>query len=299
MLWVEPGGPSLTAWLPAGRLGSNDIIDFRMLFFIQNITEIWNSSMRSSIRSRTVELATADGLSTTAYVTEPATAGPHPAIVFGAEATGLNTFIRNVADRMAEAGYVTITPDYYRGAGPKDPENYTDFTDVFAAISDLDFRSATHDILSATDWLRDHPQVDAKKVAVWGYCTGGTLTMMAACLDRRLAAAILFYPSQARFEKLTGRRPSHPMDLVWNIACPTLLVCGDNDHVLPLDLVTEIQRRLSQWDIPHQVEIYAGAGHAFSCPSPTLYNAAAAAGSWRAAITFISTHLPAAKDARS
>ncbi|MDB5700832.1 MAG: hypothetical protein JWL66_1031, partial [Sphingomonadales bacterium] len=124
-----------------------------------------NSATSLPIRTSTVILRTFDGVEISAFVTEPDTPGPHPAIVFGAEAMGLNKFGRRVASDMAALGYVTITPDYYRGGGPSQPDNYSDFSEVMVAIGALDFRSATYDVLSGADWLRGQPQVDAARVA--------------------------------------------------------------------------------------------------------------------------------------
>jgi carboxymethylenebutenolidase len=126
---------------------------------------------------------------------------------------------------------------------------------------------------------------------VWGYCTGATLAMLAASLDRKLGAAVLFFPSQPTFEALTAKRPSHAMDLVWSINCPVMLICGDQDAILPPPLLTEIGRRFDQWNIPHQILVYPGAGHAFSAEAPHMYNARAAAASWTAATDFVARAL--------
>ncbi len=237
--------------------------------------------------TRDIELTGRDGGRIPAFVTEPVGPGPYPAVVFGAEAMGPNAFGRQVAADLAALGYVTITPDYYRGTGPSKPDDYTDFTEVMAAIGDLDFRRATFDLLAGADWLRAQPNVDATRVATWGYCTGGTLSLLAACLDRRMAAAVLFFPSQPMFEELTPKRPSHPMDLVWALTCPVQVIYGDADPIMPADRLAELRRRLEQWNIAHDIRIHPGAGHAFSAPAPHMHNADAATASWRQATEFL------------
>src|SRR6202007_509307 len=140
---------------------------------------IMSETKPAGVTSCTIRLTTYDGQQIDAFVTRPAAPGPHPAIVFGQEAMGFNAFGRSVAERAAAAGYVTITPDYYRGHGPSRPDDYGDFGEVFAAISDLDFGKATHDLMAGADWLRAQPDVDPQRVAVWGYCNGGTRGMLA------------------------------------------------------------------------------------------------------------------------
>jgi hypothetical protein len=60
---------------------------------------------------------------------------------------------------------------------------------IMGGIDALDFAAGTHDIL--------------------------------AVLDRRLAAAVRFFPSQPTFPELTPKRPVQPADLLWNVACPS------------------------------------------------------------------------------
>jgi carboxymethylenebutenolidase len=246
--------------------------------------------------TRRVKLATYDGQTIDAHVTEPDRPGPWPGIVFGQEAMGFNEFGRSVAERAAAAGYVTITPDYYRGGGPSRPDDYSDFTEVMTAIGELDFVAATHDVMAGADWLRTHPQVDHSRIVAWGYCTGGTLAMLATALDRRLAAAVWFFPSQPVFEALTPKRPTHPMDLMWNIACPVLVIYGEADPIMPPELLAELRKRLEQWRVEHEVKLYPGASHAFAAPAPHMHHAEAAAASWQDAMSFLERRLAEAAD---
>jgi carboxymethylenebutenolidase len=114
--------------------------------------------------------------------------------------------------------------------------------------------------------------------------------MMAASLDRSVAAAVLFFPSQPTFPELTATRPVQPIDLLWNVAGPILLIAGDQDEIL-IDTIPEFRRRLGQWRIEHEIKIYEGAGHAFSAPVPPLRNDAADKASWADALAFVTRHL--------
>jgi carboxymethylenebutenolidase len=221
-----------------------------------------------------------------ALVYQPTGSGPGPAIVLSAEAYGVNDFTRQTASRLAVEGYVVIVPDYYRGKGLKDPDNYADFTEVMQFIEALDFTQGTHDIIAGIDYARGLPSVDPKRVIVWGYCTGGTLAMLAACLDRQLLGTVLFFPSQPTFPELTPARPVQPIDLLWNVAGPLLLLYGDQDALL-VGQMPEIRHRLEQWNVPHDIRLYPGAGHAFSAPVPPLRNDAADVASWADALTFV------------
>jgi carboxymethylenebutenolidase len=244
------------------------------------------------VSTRTVTLTARDGGRVDAFVAEPVGPGPFPAIAFGPEAMGPNRFTRRTGAEAAALGYVTISPDYYRGEGPSRPDDYSDFTEVMAAIADLDFRQATYDVLAGVDWLRAQANVDASRVAVWGYCTGGTLALLASCLDRTLKATVLFFISQPTFPELTAKRPMQPVDLIWAINPPVLFICGDQDHTLTAEVVADIRARFERWGVRHDIRVYPGAGHAFSAvDAPHMYNAAATAASWEATQAFLAAEL--------
>ncbi len=245
----------------------------------------------AGVTVRNVVLPTYDGSTVEAFVAMPPGAGPHPAIVLGQEAMGPNQFNRQVVTDLAGLGYVAISPDYFRGTGPSQPDNYEDFGEVMASINALDFGRATHDLFAAADWLRADPAVDPARIGVWGYCTGGTLALLAAELDRRFAACVVFFPSQPHFEELTAARPVQPYDLLWNIAGPLLMIYGDADPIMPPDLLADYRRRLEQWNIAHDIQIYPGAGHAFSAPAPHMHDASASTASWAHAAEFIAAAL--------
>ncbi len=224
-------------------------------------------------------------------VHRPDGAGPHPAIVIAAEAYGVNRFTRRVAADLAAAGYVVIVPDYYRGHGLSRPDDYSDFTEVVSFIGELDFTGAANDILAGIDHARSMPDVDPARVGVWGYCTGGTLAMLASMLDRELAAAVWFFPSQPTFHDLGPRQPFHPVDLIWSIACPVLVIYGDDDPIAPPEFIADLRARFERWKVEHQINIYPGGGHAFSAPDPPLHHEASDRASWADAMEFVGRHL--------
>jgi carboxymethylenebutenolidase len=55
----------------------------------------------------------------------------------------------------------------------------------------------------------------------------------------------------------------------------------------------EIDRRLTQWGVEHEMRVYQGAGHAFSAPVPPLRHDAADRASWADATAFAARHLGA------
>ena len=223
----------------------------------------------------------------------PAGRGPHPAVVLGAEAYGPNPFIHGVQGRLAELGYASVVPDYYHGRGPKNREAYDQFDEVIEHIDRLDFTKAARDLARAIDALRPAPEIDSRRVAVWGYCTGGTLAWLAACLRGDIAAAVLFFPSQPVFQELGPSTPVHPVDLLWQLTCPTLFIYGEDDFVMPPELLADVRARIDRWDADAEVRIYPGATHSFTAPWGDMRNDDADRDSWRDATAFLQAHTAA------
>ncbi len=223
----------------------------------------------------------------------PEGAGPHPAVVLGAEAYGVNGFIRGVQEKLAGLGYAVALPDYYHGDGPAEPDNYDDFTEVKEHIGRLDFVRGARHLAATVDAVRAMPGIDPRRVAVWGYCTGGTLAWLAACLRGDLAAAVLYFPSQPVFAELSPARPVHPVDLLWQLTCPALFLYGDQDRLMPPGALADLRARIGYWDVDARVNVYPGAGHSFTCPRGPMRNAEADRAAWTDATTFLADQMGA------
>jgi carboxymethylenebutenolidase len=182
-------------------------------------------------------------------------------------------------------------PDYYRGGGAANPDDYDDFETLIALIDQLDFTRAVHDLLDAIDYVQSLPEVDAARVATWGYCTGGTIALFGACLRHDLAASVVFFPSQPTFAEHDERRPVDVVDLLWNISCPLALLMGSEDPVLPADRLAEVRTRLDRWGVDATVVVYEGGGHAFNAHGSMMYHQTSDEQSWDDAVAFVITHL--------
>ncbi|MCW2524449.1 MAG: dienelactone hydrolase family protein [Frankiales bacterium] len=253
--------------------------------------ELPTTDKYTDVQESAVELTSRYAGTVPALVFRPTGDGPYPAVVIGVEAYGINDFGRRVAASLAHRGYVVVVPDYYRGHGLKDPENYLDFTEVMGAIDGLDFTAGAHDQLAAIDYAAGLDYVDADRIAVWGYCTGGTLSLLAAELSDRIAAAVLFFPSQPTFPELNRSRPVNAIDLLWAIRCPVLVIYGDQDDIMPAAGIADLRERFTRWGVDHEIRVYAGAGHAFSAPVAPLRNDAADRLAWPDAVGFLDSHL--------
>lgn len=238
----------------------------------------------------TIAMPTRDGATVATILARPRGDGPFPAIAIGQEGTGPNRNIRCVAATLAHLGFVAIVPDYYRGGGAADPDDYDDFETLIALIDGLDFTRAVHDVLDAIDYVQALPEVDAARVGAWGYCTGGTIALFAACLRHDLAGSVVFFPSQPTFGAHDARRPVDVVDLLWN-ASPFALLVGDEDPVVPPDRVAELRDRMAVWGVDVTIRSYPGGGHAFNAPGSSMYHRDSDEASWDDAVGYVTERL--------
>ena len=63
-----------------------------------------------------IDIPTRDGRVTT-FITHPERDGPHPVILFYMDAPGIREELRDMARRLATAGYYVVLPNMYYRAG--------------------------------------------------------------------------------------------------------------------------------------------------------------------------------------
>ncbi|MGH7193972.1 MAG: dienelactone hydrolase family protein, partial [Candidatus Saccharimonadales bacterium] len=142
-----------------------------------------------------------------AYLTRPAVPAKAAVIVIH-EVWGLADHIISVADRLAAEGYLALAPDFLSDTvdtaklsgmqeGLFDPERRNqvqpELRKLTAPIHDPEFGTRTTAALQACfDYLYDLPEA-RQKVAVMGFCFGGTYSFNLAVEEPRLKLALPFY----------------------------------------------------------------------------------------------------------
>ncbi len=195
-------------------------------------------------------LKSADGHSFQAYV-----AGPEDAengVVVLQEIFGVNSHIRDVCEFYASKGYRVIAPALFDRIKPGIELGYTSDDinvgkDYKAKVS---YEDALKDIEAAAAALSAQ-----KKIAIVGFCWGGTLTWMAACRSSLFSAASCWYGSG-----IAELRNEHPN-------CPVQMHFGEKDKSIPAADVQAIRDAQPQADVC----VY-DADHGFGCDQRGSYD---------------------------
>ena len=191
-------------------------------------------------------LTSEDGFKFSAYKATPSGA-TRGALVVVQEIFGVNHHIRNVTDRYAAEGYVSIAPALFDRVEPGFETGYTqdDIEKGRAMRGKLGWDTMVMDLKAAVKEAAKSGQ----KVGVVGYCMGGSMAWLGATRVDGLSAAVGYYGGAVA--EFASERPK----------CPVLLHFGETDASIPKDHWDKI--RAAHPNIP--LHVYAGAGHGFSC----------------------------------
>ena len=214
-----------------------------------------------------ISVSASDGHVLDAWRADPAET-PKGGIVFLQAIYGLTDHLGDVCDWFAEDGFSAIAPATYDRTERNKVFAYDDHGGM-QFRENLKEETVLLDIAACADLLRQKTD----KIAISGFCTGGTWAWIAA--DRLdMDAAVVFYGSDIHDN--LDRRPN----------CPATLHYGDADHVVPFDLVQKIQATYPDTEF----HVYPGAGHAFYNPEQAHHDADAARLAHQRSVAFLEKH---------
>jgi carboxymethylenebutenolidase len=208
---------------------------------------------------------------------------PKGAVVVVQEAFGVTSHIEEVARRLADDGWRAIAPAFFHRSGsPVIP--YDDIPAVMPIMGQLTAEGLRTDLEASFDYLG----LPNERLAVVGFCMGGTVTFYAATL-RPLGAAVTFYGggvAEGRFGL-----PSL-IDLAPALQTPWLGCFGDMDQGIPVASVEQLRSAAAAAPVPTEIVRYANAQHGFHCDDrPAVYNPAAAHDAWQRTLQWFDQHI--------
>ena len=216
-----------------------------------------------------IDLQASDGHRLGAYRAVPS-GTPKGGIVIVQEIFGLNSHVRGVCDGYAGDGYAVVGPALFDRVEPGVELGYQgdDVTRGRELRGALGWDQPLLDIRSAMDAL-----AGAGKIAVIGYCWGGSLAWLSAT---RLGvdAAVCYYGGQ--IVDFVDETPT----------CPVMLHFGETDaHITPehVETIRNKHADLSLFTYP--------AGHGFNCEQRADYHEESAALARSRTLEFLEKHI--------
>ncbi len=208
---------------------------------------------------------------------------PSPAVILLPAIAGLNPYISRVADALAQRGYVSLSLDYHARAG-KAPD-LSDRAKIMAAVASLSDNQILADINAGVDYLKSQDFVDPDRIAVLGFCIGGTYAILSSSRFDMFRCAVSFYGT-LKYGETNDNRPLSPLDAVAHSSTPLSGHYGETDPLIPLEHVQELREKLR--NRPAEIYTYPGAGHAFHEDfRPEVYRPVAAKEAWQRALDYL------------
>lgn len=215
-----------------------------------------------------------NGRTTTGYLSYP-DAGKGGGVLVLQEWWGLVPHIKDVADRLARAGFIALAPDLYHGASAASPDK------AGKLMMELNIAETEKDLRGAIQYLLDQDEVTSSGVGTIGFCMGGMLSLYAATRNPEVKACVVFYGIHPKFE------PN-----LESLSAPVLGFYGELDKMVSPAAVKQLEKNLKALGKSVETHIYPGADHAFfNDERPEVYKREAAEDAWTRTLTFLRHNL--------
>ncbi|MGC9377797.1 dienelactone hydrolase family protein [Streptomyces sp. MH13] len=246
----------------------------------------------TAVQGTAVDIPTEDGTAD-AYLAHPADGSPRPAVLLYMDAFGLRPQLRNMADRLAGAGYAVLVPNVFYRHGRAPVAELPEFIDpgarpdIFQRLGPI-MRALTpdramRDAGAYLRWLADAPAAADGPVALTGYCMGAGLALRTAgTYPDRVAAAAGFHGGN-----LATDGPQSPHLVAGHITAELYFGHADHDGSMPPPQQERLAAALTAAGVRHRCEVYAGAPHGYTQADTAAYDPEAAERHWEALLDLL------------
>ncbi len=218
-----------------------------------------------------------NGDSCEGYLARPAD-GAGPGVIVVQEWWGLVDHIRDVADRFAKEGFVTLAPDFFHGASTDEPD------EAQRLLMGLAMDRAARDIQGAAQYLAGLDDVEGEGVGTVGFCMGGSLALWSGSLADEVKVAVGFYPGL----------PWEKMSPTWgNYANKSAMIhASEEDGTSQAAGVQAAVHGIQEAGGDVEVYDYPGSSHAFfNDQRPEVHDKEHSEKAWRRTIDLLKSRL--------
>jgi len=241
------------------------------------LTLFATASARAEVKTQMIEYTHA-GVTLQGFIAfDDAKAGKKPGVLVCHEWWGLNENAQDKCKMLAKEGYIAFALDMYgKGQVTTDPKQAGEWS---AKLSS-DPKALRERALAGLKVLADHAACDATKIAVTGYCMGGTVALELARTGADVKAVVCFHTSNLSAKDAADNKAMKARVLVCN---------GADDQFITPEEKANFMKQMKEAGIDFQFIEYGGAVHSFTNPKadsfkiPSVgYNEKADKRSWAA-----------------
>jgi carboxymethylenebutenolidase len=229
-----------------------------------------------------------DGSPMRLYVGTPSLGRAFPAVIVIHHEPGVDKFIEDRVENLAQQGYLAIAPDlFHRQSEEGDP---------LTRIGRLRDPEVINDVNAAVNYARRLKDTQLGDVGIIGFGMGGRVAYLMAASKPVFKAAGVFYGGNIM--RAWGNGPT-PLELTPYIHCPIVGFFGAEDaNPSPAD-VDRIAAQLDKYRKPYEFHRYPEAGHAFlNFTNPATYREGPTRDAWDKLIPFLQRNLHTSRQPR-
>lgn len=218
----------------------------------------------AEVHLKTVDYKQGDTALEGFFAYDDAWQGPRPGVLVVHDWMGNGEFSKQRITDLAKLGYAAFAADIYgKGTRPKDPGEAAQFAGKYKSDRAL-LRARA---LAGLEELKKQKQVDGSKLAVMGYCFGGTTSLEVARSGADVKGVVSFHG---------GLSTPTPQDAK-NIKGKVLALHGADDPFVKPDEVEAFKKEMADANVKMTFIPYAGAVHGFTNPAAGNDNSKGAA----------------------
>ena len=221
------------------------------------------------------------------FLVSPKNKNKHGSVLVIHEIFGLNDHIRDVACRLAQAGYTALAPNLFTREGDPPPLSggFGPLREFVGKVSDMQI---VGDLNAASKYLRARSDSN-QKVGIVGFCWGGRISMIYNGSAPDLHAAVAYYGRISG--EATPNQPAHPLALAEKMRAPLLGHFGEKDTGIPPAEADKLREALKAHDKKAEIYVYEGAGHAFNNDTRDSDQKEAAGLAWKRTLDWFGKYL--------
>ncbi|CAN5521945.1 dienelactone hydrolase family protein [soil metagenome] len=200
------------------------------------------------------------------FVFHPEEGGPHPVVLYLMDAPGIRPALRDMASRLATAGYYVVLPYLYYRGGPyrefgQSDEDMHARMDLMGTITPTNIVSDAEALLAA---VATDPAAGDGPVGAVGFCMSGGLALsLARALPDRVAAVASIHGAW-----LVRDTPDSPhLDLA-TVQAEVHLAWVDPDGTAPPETIPVLRGALADAGVTYTFDLVTDAQHGFAPPGP-------------------------------
>ena len=223
---------------------------------------------------RQVEIQTPEG-SMTAFEYHPEEGGPYPIVLYLMDAPSIRPALRDMASRLATAGYYVLLPFLFYRVAPYhelDPDE-----DRRSLMQSVTRHGIIPDAEALLDFAAKNDKADSDgKIGAVGFCMSGPLVMALAQTWPDKVAAI----ASVHGAWVVTRDDDSPHRQIDQIKAEVYFGWADEDPTATVDEMKIMDQAMADAGINYRIDFMQGAMHGFAPPGGDRYNREAAEKHW-------------------